>query len=279
MIEERASNDFNVTVDFINKDKLPMGYQISDYELNSEKVTITSSKEIIDRIAIVKVYVDVAGLKESIKNRELPVNVYDSQGNELAVKVDPATVVISAEIENPSKKVPVSIATSGELPEGFSLVSMELVTKEVEVFAISEILETLDEVTTEPVNLSELKQSGTIKVGLVLPEKVQAPGVKELEIVVDLEQERVFDDVPIGVENLEDGYNSNFVEPSNGRLSITVTGNEQHVRELSAEDFRVFINANGLDTGRNSVPVEVEGPDNVSIDVGVEEVTIEIEEV
>src|SRR5690606_30900313 len=157
MIEERSSKEFEVAVDFINTDKLPQGYQIGDHELNTETVTITSSKEIIDRIAIVKVYVDVAGLKESINKREVPVNVYDSQGNELAVRVEPGTVVISAEIENPSKKVPVSVATSGELAEGYELVSMELVTKEVEVFAISEILETLDEITTEPVNLSELK--------------------------------------------------------------------------------------------------------------------------
>jgi YbbR domain-containing protein len=279
MIEERSSKDFDVTVDFINTDKLPQGYQIGDHELNTETVTITSSKEIIDRIAIVKVYVDVAGLKESINKREVPVNVYDSQGNELAVRVEPGTVVISAEIENPSKEVPVSIATSGELAEGFELVSMELVTKEVEVFAVSEILDTLDEITTEPVNLSELKQSGTIKVGLVLPEKVQAPDGKELEIVVELEQTKSFDDVAIEVDNLQDGYIVHFVEPSNGQLSITVTGNEQDVRELSTEDFRVFINANDLDTGTSKVPIEVEGPENVSVDVEVEEVTIELEEV
>ncbi|WP_042142183.1 YbbR-like domain-containing protein [Paucisalibacillus sp. EB02] len=279
MIEERASNDFNVTVDFINTDKLPKGYQIGDYELNTEKVTITSSREIIERIAIVKVYVDVAGLKESINNREVPVNVYDGQGNELAVRVEPGTVVISAEVENPSKEVPVSISTEGELPEGYELTSMELAKKEVEIFAISEILETLDEVTTEPINLSELKQSGTIKVKLALPDEVQAPGIKELEIVVELEQTKTLENVEIEVDNLQDGYIANFVEPSNGQLSITVTGNEQDVRELSIEDFRIFINASELDTGRSKVPIEVEGPDNISVDVEVDEVNVEIEEV
>lgn len=278
-IEKRASNEFNVSVDFINEDKLPEGYQIGAYELNTNTVKVTSSKEIIERIAIVKVYVDVAGLTESINNREVPVNVYDSQGNELAVRVDPATVVISAEIENPSKSVPVSVATTGELQEGYSIVSMEPKVEEVEVFAVSDILDNLDEIKTEPIDLSEITKSGTIKVGLALPDRVLPPDVNEIEIEVKLEQTKTLEKVPIEVDNLADGYIVSFIEPNEAQLSITVTGNEQDVRDLSAEDFRIAIDANGLETGRNTVPLEIEGPENVTVDTEVKEVVIEIEEV
>lgn len=278
-IEKRASNEFNVSVDFINEDKLPEGYQIGAYELNTNTVKVTSSKEIIERIAIVKVYVDVAGLTESINNREVPVNVYDSQGNELAVRVDPATVVISAEIDNPSKSVPVSVATTGELQEGYSIVSMEPKVEEVEVFAVSDILDSLDEIKTEPIDLSELTKSGTIKVGLALPDRVLPSDVNEIEVEIQLEQTKTIDEVPIEVDNLADGYNLRFIEPNESQLSITVTGNEQDVRDLSAEDFRIAIDATGLETGRNTVPLEIEGPENVTVDTEVKEVVIEIEEV
>ncbi|MBC5636707.1 hypothetical protein H8S33_07755 [Ornithinibacillus sp. BX22] len=278
-IEKRASNEFNVSVDFINEDKLPEGYQIGAYELNTNTVKVTSSKEIIERIAIVKVYVDVAGLTESINNREVPVNVYDSQGNELAVRVDPATVVISAEIENPSKSVPVSVATTGELQEGYSMVSMEPKVEEVEVFAVTDILDNLDEIKTEPIDLSELTKSGTIKVGLALPDRVLPSDVNEIEIEIQLEQTKTIDEVPIEVNNLADGYNHRLIEPNESQLSITVTGNEQDVRDLSAEDFRITIDASGLETGRNTVPLEIEGPENVTVETEVKEVVIEIEEV
>ncbi|MEN2467927.1 CdaR family protein [Ornithinibacillus sp. JPR2-1] len=277
-IEKRASNEFNVSVDFINEDKLPEGYQIGAYELNTNTVKVTSSKEIIERIAIVKVYVDVAGLTESINNREVPVNVYDSQGNELAVRVDPATVVISAEIDNPSKSVPVSVATTGELQKGYSIVSMEPKVEEVEVFAVSDILDNLDEIKTEPIDLSELTKSGTIKVGLALPDRVLPSDVNEIEVEIQLEQTKTIDEVPIEVDNLADGYNLRFIEPNESQLSITVTGNEQDVRDLSAEDFRIAIDATGLEAGRNTVPLEIEGPENVTVDTDVEEVVIEIEE-
>lgn len=240
-IEKRASNEFNVSVDFINEDKLPEGYQIGAYELNTNTVKVTSSKEIIERIAIVKVYVDVAGLTESINNREVPVNVYDSQGNELAVRVDPATVVISAEIDNPSKSVPVSVATTGELQDGYSIVSMEPKVEEVEVFAVSDILDNLDEIKTEPIDLSELTKSGTMKIGLALPDRVLPSDVNEIEVEIQLEQTKTIDEVPIEVDNLADGYNLRFIEPNESQLSITVTGNEQDVRDLSAEDFRIVL--------------------------------------
>ncbi|WP_047986579.1 CdaR family protein [Ornithinibacillus californiensis] len=278
VIEKRAANEFDVSVDFINEDKLPEGYQVGDYELSTETVNITSSKEIIDRIAIVKVYVDVAGLTESINNRELPVNVYDSQGNELAVRVEPATVIISAEIENPSKDVSVSVATTGSLPDGYKLISMEAALEEIEVFAVSEILDELEEITTEPINLAELTQSGTIKVGLALPDRVLSPELSEIEVNVQLEQTKTLDNVPIEVDNLSEGYIVNFIEPNDGQASITVTGNEQDVRELSEADFRIFINANGLETGRSIIPIDIEGPENVTIESDIDEVTIEIEE-
>ncbi|MEN2768881.1 CdaR family protein [Ornithinibacillus xuwenensis] len=278
IIEERASNEFDVSVDFINEDKLPEGYEVSDYELNTDTVTITSSEEVIDRIAIVKVFVDLTGVTESIKNREIPVNVYDSQGNELGVIVEPATIVVSATIDNPSKKVPVSVATTGELPEGYTIKSMVPSVEEAEVFAITEILESLEEVKTEPIDLSELSESGTMKVGLALPERVQAPGVEEIEVEVVLEQTKSIDDVTIEVDNLGSGQSVSFIEPDDPQISISVTGNEQDVKELSAEDFRVFVDADGLDTGEHTVPITIEGPENVTYSANIKEVTIEIEE-
>src|SRR5699024_7409381 len=124
VIEKRSNEEFKVNVDLINEDKLPDGYEIEDVDVNPETVQIQSSESVVDQIAIVKVYVDVDGLTDPIKNREVPVNVYDSQGNELNVSLDPENVEVSAEVNNPSKKVPLSVETTGELPDGYSLDSI-----------------------------------------------------------------------------------------------------------------------------------------------------------
>ena len=99
-------------------DSLPLGYEVGEPEVTPGQVTIISSESIIEQIAMVKVFIDVTDLKESIRNREVPVSVYDIQGNDLNVRVEPASVTVSVPVERPSKTVPLTIKTKGELPEG-----------------------------------------------------------------------------------------------------------------------------------------------------------------
>lgn len=277
-IEERASEEFDVVADFINSDKLAPGYELVDYELEPSTVTITSSRSVIEQIGAIKVYVNLEGLEGSINNREVPVNAYDTQGNELNVRIDPESVQVSANIDNPSKSVPVTVDTSGELPEGYSLNSVSANVEEVEVFATSNVLEGITEIATEEIDLSEITESGTIETQLALPEGVNAPEMDTIEVTLDLEQTREFEAVPITEEELEDGQTVTYVEPESPEVNITVTGNESEIREWTAEDFSASINLSGLEPGEHTVPVTINGPENENITITseLEEVRIEI---
>lgn len=158
-IEERATEEFPVLIDYINLDQLPEGYELGEAEVNPETIMITTSKSVIEQIAMVKVFVDVAGLTEPINSREVPVNVYDAQGNGLNVRVNPERVVVSVNVDNPSKTVSVKVDTIGDLPEGYELTSITAIPDEVEVFAVSDVLNTIDELLTESIDLATITQS------------------------------------------------------------------------------------------------------------------------
>lgn len=276
-IEERASKEFDVAVDFINTDQLPEGYELGKPEVDPGAITITSSKEVIDQIAIVKIFVDVAGVKESIENREVPVNVYDSRGNELNVQVEPGSVSVSAELSNPSKDVPVTVSTAGELPEGYSLASISANVDKVEVFAVNDILQNLEEVTTKDIDLSKINQTGMIEVGLALPDGTNAPESKTIEVAVELEQTKRVEDVPISTGNLDDGQAASFIQPEDQSMNVTVTGNQRDVSELSSEDIQVIADAEGLGGGERQIPISIETPDNIEVNSSeFEQVTVEI---
>lgn len=187
-IEERATKEFPVSVDLINTDQLPEGFELGDPKVEPGTVVITSSQSVIDQVAVVKVFVDVAGVNEPINKREVPVNVYDSQGNELRVKVEPENVVVSVDVQNPSKKVPIKVPTTGKLPQGYSLSSIDANLEEVEVFATSDILEGIQEIRTEEVDLSEITKSTEQKVELELPEGVAAPEVDHIDVKIEVEE-------------------------------------------------------------------------------------------
>ncbi|WP_339230436.1 CdaR family protein [Oceanobacillus sp. FSL K6-2867] len=279
-IEERASEQFSVVADFINEDKMAPGYELTDYTLEPAEVTITSSRSIIDQIGIVKAYVNLEGLDGSINNRELPVNVYDTQGNELTVRVEPENIQISAEVDNPSKSVPVSVETTGKMPEGYALNSISANVDEVEIFSTSEVLEGISELSTEAIDLSEITESGTIDAQLSLPDGVNVPDMETIEVTVDVEQSRVFEGLAIEEEGLQDGQTVTYIEPEAAEMDVTVTGDEADIKELTAEDIRIFIDLSDLEPGEHQVPIEIEGPDldNITITGESEEITVEISE-
>lgn len=273
-IEERASEEFTVDVDFINIDQLPAGYELGVPEVNPSKVRITSSRSVIEEIAIVKVYVDVAGLTESINNREVPVNIYDSQGNGLSVRIEPASVVVSVPIDNPSKTVPLEVETTGELPEGYDLISLTPEIDEVEVFAVSTILDELDGLVTEEIDLAEISESGEYEVKLNVAENVSV-AEDSIKVVIEIEQTKVIEDVTIEIRNDGDQevlFNDSDMEAMN----VTVVGSDEEVKDLSADDFQLFIDVEGLEIGEHEVPVSIEGPDDVTSSVEFEQITIEV---
>ncbi|WP_106495411.1 CdaR family protein [Lentibacillus sp. Marseille-P4043] len=274
VIEERSSKEFNVNVDFINN--LPEGYELGKTEVNPKTVKITSSKSVIDQIAIVKVFVDIGGQKESIDNREVPINVYDSQGNELNVTLNPENVEVSAEVNNPSKTVPVSVATTGKLPDGYSLTSISPETKEVKVYGTSSVLEGIEKATTEEIDLSEITEPGTIDVDFALPDGVQVPDKKSIKVNLELEQTKTIKDVPIDVENLEDGQKVTFLKPDNSMMDVTASGKAEDVDKLTAEDITLTVNADGLNEGEHEASVTIDGPDGAKLTSEFEQITIEI---
>lgn len=273
-IEERASEEFPINIDIINEDKLPVGYELGEPQLNPETVTITSSRQIIDQIAMVKVFVDVSGLTESINNRELPINIYDSQGNELNVRIEPENTVLSMEVNNPSKVVPLNVPTRNELPEGYELVSLEPTIDEVQVFATTEVLAELETVSTEPVDLSEITETGTIQVPLDLPGNV-ASNTEEIEISVELEQTKELEDIAIQVEGMEED-NYTFITPQTAMMNVIAVGNDMYVNGLESNDIEISINLDGLLEGEHHIPVSVTGPEYVTIETEYEEVILEV---
>src|SRR5690625_585963 len=276
VIEERATEEFPVQVDFINEDQLPDGYELGTAEVNPATVTVTSSRTIIEQIAMVKVFVDVAGLTESINNREVPVNVYDNQGNGLNIRVVPENVVVSVDVDNPNKTVNVSVSTTGELPNGFEVIEVIPDIEEIEIFARRSILESIDEILTADINLADINESATIPVDLIVPDGVVVEDDK-IDVTIKLEQTREFTDVPIEIVNEADNQTITFNTPDEPVINLTVTGEDELIKDLSVDDFQLSIDITNLEEGEHRLPIKVEGPDDVDIQLDVEEVIINIE--
>lgn len=275
IIEERASGTFAVEVDFVNLDKLPIDYEIGDIQISPETVTIVSSSSVIDRVAMVKVYVDVTDMKESIRNREVPISVSDIQGNDLNVRVEPSSVVISVQNERPSKKVSVSVATKGELPEGLTLVSAEVV-DELDVFGKHARLAELEEIMTEEIDLSKVETTGELEVPIVRPDGI-VTNDDTVKVQIVLEQSRLFEDIAIEIIGQLERVIT-FIKPDKGSIDVAAKGSDAIIAGLKPTDIRPFVDVTNLTNGQHQLKIELTGPDDVVYELMEKTVTIKIDE-
>lgn len=273
-IEERATREFNVDIDIVKLDELPTGYELGEPELTPETVTVIGSEASMDQIAMVKVFVDVTDLKESIRNRELPISVYDAQGNDLSVRVEPATVNISIPVERPSKTVPLSVATTGELSDNLEVKEMDVVS-EIEIFGKRDQLSEVEEISTEELDLSTIEESGTFEVGLDLPEGVVAND-EQVEVEVEVEASKTFKKLSIEIKG-QDEEDVTFVEPKEAEVDISVTGNDELVHDLKKEDVNALIDLSGLSEGEHEVDIDLEGPEDLTLEPEIKKAKVEIQ--
>lgn len=276
-IEERATNEFSVEVDSINKDKIAAGFELGDVSANPSKVKITSSKSIMERVATVKAFVNVENVDESFEAEEVPIKVYDNQGNELSVRVEPTTVDIAVTVNNPNKVVPIEIETTGETKDGVKVDSITPDTQEVRVYAPESVLADIESISTKAINLSGIEEGTTMEVELNIPEEVRKIGMDTVKVTIEVIRTSSFDGVPIQAENLDDNLSLTFLEPTGGQLSIVATGKEDQISKLSLEDFKATIDVSDLQEGEYEVPIVIEGPDGISFEPALEQVSIQIE--
>ncbi|GAE93146.1 hypothetical protein JCM21714_2191 [Gracilibacillus boraciitolerans JCM 21714] len=283
-IEERASKEFDVSMDVINRDKVEEGFEIANVYADPETVTVTSSKSIVDQIAIIKGFVDANGFNETQTIENVPVKVYDNEGNELNVRIDPPTVNVTVEINNPNKTVPITVETVNELPEGMRLSGIELETEEVQVFAAEDYLAELNEITTKPVDLSKITESGTMEVELDVPEQIRKIAADTVTITVNIEsiEEETVEDVAINIAEQLDELSVSFQDPATSTMNVTIRGYPSVLEGITAEDLQLSIDVGGgLAPGEHQVPIDLILAEDVAEDVETElefeQVTVDIE--
>ncbi|ELK46932.1 CdaR family protein [Halobacillus sp. ACCC02827] len=186
-IEEKATEDYEVNVDYINEREMNPGLEIGEAEVDPAAVSITGASSVMERVASVKAIIDVGDASETIENQEAPVKVYDNQGNELNVLVEPTTVNVTVPIAKRQKEVGVNVVPEGEAPDGVVVNSVTTETETVTVSGSKEALDSMEELPDIPVDVSDITEDDTVEVEIPVPEGVTEVSPGNLEVQVDVD--------------------------------------------------------------------------------------------
>lgn len=277
-IEERGSGTYDVAVDYSNLDQMPEGFEIEAATVTPQQVEITSAQSVIDRISSVKAFVDVEGIKESMTLTDVPVRIYDNEGNQMNARIEPGTVTVDLEVINPNKEVPIDVTTSGELPDGVRLIETSVEAENVTVYAPSSQLEDIEQVETEPIDLSEITETTTLEVALLVPDNATNLSRETIDVTVEVEEETetTLENIDITIDNVTDGLNATFVSPESGQIAVTFSGFPSDLEAMNVDQLDLVVNANNLEAGEYNRPLEYNQLDDINVTLPLENVTIRI---
>ncbi|WP_078393478.1 CdaR family protein [Shouchella patagoniensis] len=276
-LREKQTASFPVHVELENTDEISEDQALGSPVVNPVNVDVTADRDTLQSIEEVKVFVDLTDTDKSIEE-DYPVHFYDENGQEIDVQSDPNLVSVTVPITSPNKLVPVKMLRENELPDGLSIDDVTIEPSEVSVYGTRNGLEEIEFVESEPIDLSEIDESGEIVTTLQVPEDAERIDPEEVNVrfTIAEEEELEFDDVPIEIVGAEETVT--FAEDAASAITITAYGTQSRLARLTSNDIQLKVDASGSHEGEQSLPLSITGPSHIRFELGENETKLRFSE-
>lgn len=196
------------------------GYFASKPNISPEEVKISGAESVVEKVSKLIVTDKKEDIHEDI-SENYEIKPVDEKGNEiLGVNLSEKIAKVSIKVSK-GKSVNINIPTTGQLPSGVKLKSIDSSRKSVELLGPKEILDTIDVVNTNPIDLSTITGNKDINLTVLLPEGVS---------------------VAQGEENLTARVNVISMITKEFSIKVSITGANEGMKVLlSKENIKVTI--------------------------------------
>lgn len=279
-IEEKKTVSLPIEIDFINKEGVKADYTIGIPIVNPVNVEITAAESIIEQVAFAKGFVDLKGVTETVE-KSIPIKVYDQQGNELDIDVNPTIVDVKIPVTGPNKEVTLKLKRVGELPEGLSIHTIYTEPKDVTIYGPREVIDEIEFIEGVEIDLTKITENTILEVDVPVPKGVEevSPAIVKVVVEVAIEEAVEFEDIAVEIIGLSERMNLSFLRPEEEVMTVTAKGSPSTIERLKINDIKMYIDVNQLSIGEHTVPVQINGPQNVIFEIKYDEVVVKISEV
>ncbi len=163
------------------------GLITSDVIIEPLHVVVKGTSGKLSQVEEVWVIIDVEGAEEGIK-KTVPAAAVNSEGQEVTgLELMPEEVEVYVHIRYPEKEIPVQVIMSGELPEGFEIMEIQVQTETVILTGLQGLLDEVEVIKTLPVDLSERQETFSTEVEFEVPEGTSLKNGAKVIITVVIE--------------------------------------------------------------------------------------------
>lgn len=269
-IEDLEEKSLNVKVE--TSGKPADGYYIAQGIATPNLVKISGPASEVDRVSEAVVYVNVSNVNVTDITTNATLELLDKNGESISsstLSLSQSNIEVTVPIYR-TKTVPVNFNITGQVADGFRMVSADYEPKEVTVAGRKEDLDKIDAVTLKDYDItganSSIEDSILIMENLAeeLPDGVVLTDRNAtVALVVDIENivEAVFE-LPLSKVSLKGGslsysYVKSGEQASDKTVSLRVSGIASVVNELTADKLTALVDVTGLEEGEYELPLKV----------------------
>lgn len=278
-LQQIGTKDLPIEWKFTNQSSVSM--VVKPPVFNPQRLKITGPESELSKFTKALVTIDMRLIKEGGTRLKLPYDLIDNtdkshtvdEAEILGVSSSFSTIDVELQVDRPvrSRTIGVQAKTSGNLPSGIALLSLDVNPKSVNIQGDFETLNNIGKfINTLPINLNGLVVDTEMEIGLSLPKGVTSD-TKTVHVVIKVEQmQRTKVKVSIDSIDNPDGLDYTISTTS---LEAFVEGPESSIQDVYLATGKVSLK--GLSKGTHTIQVEISGlPADVVI---IRNVTVEVE--
>ena len=259
-LEEKKTVEREVTVELLGQ--VAPGYKAGEPLVKPFRVLVRVPESQADRVAAVKAPVDLEGATSPIKTT-VPLKVMDKSGNTLqGAEVIPLTAEVSVPVTSPYVQVPIKLNLTNELPDGYSLASVETNVDEVTVYGPKEVIDALKPETYPgpEVDLSDITSDRLIERKMPVLENIVKvePDYLKIALKVVPSATKRMEKLPIRISGLAEDMQARVLSADGQEMStmdVDAVGAPSILETLRPEDVQVLVDVSNMPAGVYEVPV------------------------
>ena len=250
-LEPLATQTFSVETNILGEPAI--GYQAGTPELEPENVIVSGPQSKVERVAQVRVPINLADARESIE-QVISLQVLDNNNQiitGLGLNPNETKVTIPVSQQGGYRDLAVKVLVSGQVASGYRLANISVFPPVVTVFSgdptlVNSLPGVLE---TQPLDLENANDELATRLALNLPEGVSLVGDQTVLVrvnVTPIQSSLTLSNQAIEIEGLPPGW---FAQVSPENVDVILSGPLPLLETLSPQEARVFLNVTGLAEG------------------------------
>ncbi|MDO4401343.1 MAG: CdaR family protein [Clostridiaceae bacterium] len=253
---------------------------VKNISFSTNQITVSGPEETVNEVSKLVVRGNVTA-NNSTTTASFPVVAVDSSGNvvnDVVLSTNNVQTTITVE---KGKLVPIKVQTTGELRAGLTLENIIANPNTIKILGSESVLDSTDEILSEPINLNSITGNETIITNLIVPRNITLlPNENEINVDVKVsgadennsenvvngntETTKTFE-IPITIEGNLSGYTANL---SSNTVTVVLKGTKKELDNLQASNLLCKVDISKLtkEGGVVSPTVDINNENNVLVD-------------